>query len=124
MCLWSCKQYHFPAGAHQANPLSVPVAKEPQLHPQNVDISTVLDNEANLRGEKLEWRQSIVDLMKVLRLDPGTDARKRLALGAGYDGDTDDSWTMNIWLSSYVKEVVAAVGCDLTGWCIATKSPR
>ncbi|KAF8691088.1 hypothetical protein AX14_002819, partial [Amanita brunnescens Koide BX004] len=106
--------FTFSPGAHQANPLSVLVAKEPQLHPQNVDISTVLDNEVNLRGEKLEWRQSIVDLMKVLRLDPGTDARKRLALGAGYDGDTDDSWTMNIWLSSYVKEVVAAVGCDLT----------
>ena len=119
-CLWRYKPYCLPAGSYQANPPSVSAAMEPRTPPK-IDISAALDNQVKLRREKLDWRQSIVDLMKVLRLDPGADARKRLAIGAGYDGDMDDLTAMNIWLLSYVKDVVAAVECDLTGRCIASK---
>ena len=83
-------------------------------------MTTVLDNQVKLRREELDWHQSIVDLMKVLRLDPGADARKRLAIAAGYDGDLDDLMAMNIWLLSYMKGVVAAVECDFTGQSIAS----
>ena len=75
----------------------------------------MLDNSVKLRREKLNWRQSIVDLMKVLRLDSNLEARKRLALGLPYDGDMTDLTTMYIWMLSYVKNVVAAVGGDLSG---------
>lgn len=88
-----------------------------------MDISAVLDNAVKLRREKLNWRQSIVDLMKVLRLDSSLEARKRLALGVRYDGDMTDLTTMNIWMLSYVKDVVAAVGGDLTGLSIASTLP-
>ncbi|KAF8344821.1 hypothetical protein F5887DRAFT_969184 [Amanita rubescens] len=85
-----------------------------QLPSKNIDISIVLDNAVKLRREKLNWRQSIVDIMKVLRLDSSREPRTRLALAVGYDGDVNDSWTMNIWLLSYVKDAIAAVGGDLT----------
>ncbi len=68
-----------------------------------------------LRRENLDWRQSIVDLMKVLGLDPSLGTRKQLALGVGYDGDPAELRAMNIWLLSYVKEVVVSVGGELPG---------
>ena len=120
-CLWGYELYCLRAGAYQANPPSVSTAKGIQ-NPR--DISAALDNQVKLRHEELDWRRSIVDLMKVLRLDPGADARKRLAIGAGYDGDMDDLTAMNIWLLSCVKEAVAAAECDLTGRSIASKSLR
>ena len=120
-CLWCYKPFCLPAGAHQANLPSVFAAGELQ-NPRNIDISAALDSQVKLRREELDWRRSIVDMMKVLGLDPGSDARKRLAIGAGYDGDMDDDLTaMNIWLLSYVKEVVAVVECNLTGWSITSK---
>ena len=75
-----------------------------------VDIAKVLDdlNEAN--PETLDWRVSIVDLLKVLRLDSSLHARKELARELKYDGDTDDSAAMNIWLHNKVIELVAANG--------------
>lgn len=108
-----------PAGAYRSHPPPIPLANAAQP-PQKVDISTVLDNAVKLRRQKLNWRQSIVDLMKLLRLDFSMDSRKRLALRAGYDGDIADSTAMNIWLLSYVKDVIAAVGGDLTGSSIAS----
>ena len=75
----------------------------------------MLDNAVKVRRENLNWRQSIVDLMKVLQLDPSRETVRQLALGGGYDGDLAESRAMNIWLLSYVKEVVASVGGDLTG---------
>lgn len=76
----------------------------------NVDIAKVLDdlNEAN--PETLDWRVSIVDLLKVLRLDSSLHARRELAHELKYDGDTEDSAAMNIWLHKKVIELVAANG--------------
>jgi hypothetical protein len=76
----------------------------------NVDIAKVLDdlNEAN--PETLDWRVSIVDLLKVLRLNSSLHARKELARELKYDGDTNDTAAMNIWLHNKVIELVAANG--------------
>ncbi len=47
-------------------------------------------------GQKLNWRSSIVDLMKLLDLDSSLQARKQLAQELHYTGDTDDSAAMNV----------------------------
>src|SRR6185437_8283648 len=65
------------------------------------------------KGEKLEWRTSIVDLMKALDIDSSLAARKELAKELGYSGDTNDSATMNIWLHKQVMAKLAANGGKL-----------
>ncbi len=110
-----------PAGDYQSYPPSLS-AVNVQIPSKNVDISIVLDNAVKLRRENLNWRQSIVDIMKILRLDSSKEARTRLALAVGYDGDVNDSWTMNIWLLSYVKDAIAAAGGDLSGSSVASDS--
>ncbi len=65
------------------------------------------------RGEKLEWRTSIVDLMKALDIDSSLTARKELAKELGYTGDSNDSASMNIWLHKQVMTKLAANGGKL-----------
>ena len=60
--------------------------------------------------QKLDWRKSIVDLMKLLDLDSSLTARKELAKELGYTGDTDDSAAMNIWLHKQVMAKLAENG--------------
>jgi hypothetical protein len=67
-----------------------------------VDIVVVLDNLAAGRRERLDWRRSIVDLMKLLDLDSSLAARKDLAKELQYKGDMGDSAAMNIWLHRQV----------------------
>ena len=110
-----------PAGAYRSHLISLSATDVPRPS-KNVDISVVLDDVVKLRCENLNWRQSIVDLMKILRLDSTKEPRTRLALAVGYDGDVNDSRRMNIWLLSYVKDAIAAVGGDLTGSFIASNS--
>jgi len=62
------------------------------------------------RGVKSNWRQSIVDLMKLLDLDSGLGARKQLAQELGYTGALDGSAEMNVWLHKQVMEKLAASG--------------
>lgn len=61
-------------------------------------------------GQKLNWQTSIVDLMKLVGLDPSFANRKQLAQELGFTGDTADSATMNIWLHKTVMEKLAASG--------------
>ena len=75
-----------------------------------VDVAAVLSALAAKNKEKLDWRKSIVDLMKLLNLDSGLGARKELAKELGYTGDTNDSATMNIWLHKQVMQKLAANG--------------
>ena len=65
---------------------------------QTVDVAPILDKAVAAKGEKLEWRTSIVDLMKALDIDSSFAARKELAKELGYTGDSNDSASMNIWL--------------------------
>jgi len=69
-----------------------------------VDIAAVLDKAVKDKGQKLNWKTSIVDLMKALDLDSSLKARKELADELGYTGDKEDSAKMNIWLH---KQVIA-----------------
>jgi hypothetical protein len=80
---------------------------------QTVDVAPILDKAVTAKKEKLEWRTSIVDLMKALDIDSSLGARKELAKELGYSGDTNDSATMNIWLHKQVMTKLAANGGKL-----------
>lgn len=67
-----------------------------------VDVAAILDARVAAAGQKLDWRRSIVDLMKALGIDSSLSARKALAQELGYSGDMSDSATMNIWLHKQV----------------------
>lgn len=75
-----------------------------------VDVASILDGKAQQAGEKLNWRTSIVDLLKLLQLDSSLQSRKELAQELHYSGDTSDSAAMNIWLHKQVMNKVAANG--------------
>jgi Domain of unknown function (DUF3597) len=75
-----------------------------------VDVEAVLTNLAAQKGQKLDWRKSIVDLMKLLDLDSSLAARKELAQELNYTGDTSDSAAMNVWLHKQVMSKLAASG--------------
>jgi hypothetical protein len=76
----------------------------------DVDVANVLSGLAAKNKEKLDWKKSIVDLMKLLNLDSSLGARKQLAKEFGYTGDTNDSATMNMWLHKQVMSKLAANG--------------
>jgi hypothetical protein len=77
---------------------------------QSVDVNAVLtDLQAN-RAEQLNWRTSIVDLLKLLGLDSSLDARKELAAELRYTGNTADSAAMNVWLHKEVMHKLAENG--------------
>jgi hypothetical protein len=80
---------------------------------QSVDVAPILDKAVAAKKEKLEWRTSIVDLMKALDIDSSLTARKELAKELGYTGDTSDSASMNIWLHKQVMTKLAANGGKL-----------
>src|SRR5690242_7721609 len=80
---------------------------------QSVDVAPILDKAVAAKHEKLEWRTSIVDLMKALDIDSSLAARKELAKELGYTGDTNDSASMNVWLHKQVMAKLAANGGKL-----------
>src|SRR5262249_53052647 len=85
----------------------------------NIDVAATLDNLAKKKKEKLDWKHSIVDLMKLLDLDSSLAARKELATELNYRGDMTDSARMNIWLHKQVMMKLEANGgkvpADLKG---------
>ena len=110
-----------PAGsAPQVQP--PPTGSAPQVQPTltsatakpatqtTVDVAAVLDGLAKQKKQKLKWRTSIVDLMKLLDLDSSATARKRLAEELHYQGDMKHSAKMNIWLHKQVMIKLAENG--------------
>ena len=94
-----------PQVASSAAPQSAPpAAKSP------VDVAAIMDKLASQAKEKLEWRKSIVDLMKLLNLDSSIAARKQLAQELHYSGNMHDSASMNIWLHKQVMLKLAEHG--------------
>jgi Domain of unknown function (DUF3597) len=75
-----------------------------------VDVVAIMDNLASQATEKLDWRNSIVDLMKLINLDSSLTARKELAQELDYTGDMNDSASMNIWLHKEVMTKLAENG--------------
>ena len=103
------------AAAPQASQAAAPTSAATQGAPGTssaapVDIEQVLTGMAAKKPEKLNWQSSIVDLMKLVDLDPSLSNRKELAGELGYTGDTQDSAKMNIWLHHEVMEKLAASG--------------
>jgi len=106
-----------PAPAPQttaAQPAPTPAASTPQAAPaapaQAVDVEAVLSGIASKKGSDLNWRTSIVDLMKLLDLDSSLDNRKELATELGYTGAKDGSAEMNMWLIKAVMRELAKNG--------------
>ena len=79
-------------------------------HQQAVDIAAVLTNMVTKNPQKLHWRHSIVDPMKLVGLDGGLEARRQLAQELGYGYDAGDSAAMNIWLHKRVMRKLAENG--------------
>jgi hypothetical protein len=75
-----------------------------------IDIAPILDSAVAAKKEKLQWRTSIVDLMKALDIDSSLNARKDLAKELGYTGDTNESANMNIWLHKQVMTKLSENG--------------
>ena len=97
------------APTSQSSPSAAPSA----VPPQSVDVAAIVDKAVAAKKEKLEWRTSIVDLMKALDIDSSLAARKELAKELGYTGDTNDSASMNVWLHKQVMAKLAANGGKL-----------
>ena len=91
-----------PAGGAAAAPGASPATAPASAPMSNVDVEAVLTKLAAESKEKLDWRKSIVDLMKLLKLDSSFGARKELAKELGYTGDKSDTASMNIWLHKQV----------------------
>jgi hypothetical protein len=108
-----------PSGSASAAPSSRPgcgsaaqagTAAQPSPPLQPVDVEAVLRDLASKKREQLNWRQSIVDLMKLLDLDSSLTARKELAKELHYTGALDGSAEMNIWLHKQVMTKLAENG--------------
>ena len=106
------KETETPAPAGTTTPGSAPAAPAPAAPapaPQ-VDVGAILDGLAAKSSERLDWKRSIVDLMKLVGMDSSLGARKELAKDLGYSGDMSDSASMNIWLHSAVMKKIAENG--------------
>jgi len=111
-----------PAAPPQPAPTSTPVqphvtaaaATAPQPAPA-VDVAGILDFMNDQRDQKLNWRTSIVDLMKLCGMESSLAERKELADELGYTGDKSDSATMNIWLHKQVIQKIIDNGGQLPG---------
>jgi uncharacterized protein DUF3597 len=97
-----------PVSAATAAPAATP---DPAAVPvQTVDVTAILDGLAAKNSEKLDWKKSIVDLLKLLDMDSSVPARKQLATELLYPGDENDSATMNVWLHKQVLRELSEHG--------------
>ncbi len=100
-----------PAPTHPQTTTASPTPAQPAAPAQPVDVEAALTGIAHGKGDpKLNWRTSIVDLMKLLDLDSSLDNRKELATELGYSGAKDGSAEMNIWLHKAVMQQLARSG--------------
>ncbi|MFL9926248.1 DUF3597 domain-containing protein [Herbaspirillum lusitanum] len=83
---------------------AAPAAIEP------VDVAAILVAMSQKNSQSLNWRSSIVDLLKLLGLDSSLEARKALAAELHYSGNSADSAAMNIWLHQQVMRKLAENG--------------
>jgi hypothetical protein len=87
-----------PAGSTAAKPIP------------KADVEAILAKLDDEQDEDYDWKSSIVDLMKLLKLDSGLGARKQLAKELGYTGALDGSAEMNVWLHKQVMTKLAETG--------------
>jgi hypothetical protein len=99
-----------PAQPASAPAQSAPAAAAAAPPTSPVDVAAIMDDLAGKATQTLDWRKSIVDLMKLINLDSSLTARKELAQELHYSGDMNDSATMNIWLHKQVMVMLAENG--------------
>lgn len=79
----------------------------------SVDVDAVLAGLAAKAGQPLNWKESIVDLLKLLGMDSSLEARRQLATELHYSGDQHDSAAMNVWLIKEVRKKLTENGGKL-----------
>lgn len=109
-----------PTAAAQAAPSASPSSASPTPAPQtasttaapaaNVDVGSILDAAVKKSGQKLDWKHSIVDLMKALGMDATLEERKELAAELDYQGDLHDSVKMNTFLHKALLQKLSQNG--------------
>ena len=100
-----------PTPTPAASPAAAPTAPPPPKPVAVVDVVAQLEQRAAANPQKLNWRTSIVDLLKLLEIDSSFAARKELATELGCPADLmGDSAKMNIWLHKTVLAQIAANG--------------
>jgi hypothetical protein len=90
------------AGTSAGSAAAKPISK--------ADVEAILAKLDEEQDEDYDWKRSIVDLMKLLKLDSGLGARKQLAKELGYTGALDGSAEMNVWLHKQVMTKLAETG--------------
>jgi hypothetical protein len=98
------------APASAAPGYAAPPTPPPVATGEPVDVEAVLNGLAAQNPQRLDWRHSIVDLMKLLDLDSSLPARKELAQELGYGGALNGSAEMNLWLHRAVMRRLAENG--------------
>jgi len=99
--------------AAPAAPTSSPTAGAPAATGKpmsRAELEALIKKNASEQSEDLNWRESIVDLMKLFKLDSSLGARKELAKELGYTGALDGSAEMNVWLHRQVMTKLAETG--------------
>jgi hypothetical protein len=101
-----------PAAA--AKPGTAPAAPPPPKPVALVDVVAQLEKRAAENPQKLNWRTSIVDLLKLLDIDSSFAARKELAAELNCPAELmGDSAKMNVWLHKTVLARIAANGGNI-----------
>jgi len=111
----SVKAQPAPQAQAQAQPTAMPQMQQqsaqPNVQQQQVDVEAVLKQISQEKGNAhLNYDSSIVDLMKLLDLDPSLSNREQLATELGYTGEKNGSAEMNIWLHKAVMQELAKNG--------------
>ena len=99
-----------PSAQSPSPPAQAASPTQPVASAASVDVAAIMDGLAAKSNERLDWRRSIVDLMKLINLDSSLAARKELAQELNYPGDMNDSASMNIWLHKQVMTKLAENG--------------
>ena len=103
-----------PAPAPTSAPQAAPVENPPVVAISAVDVVAKLESLAASNPQKLNWKVSIVDLLKLLSLDSSLEARKELATELECPKEKmDDSAQMNIWLHKTVLQKLADNGGNI-----------
>jgi hypothetical protein len=90
--------------------VAAPASAGPAVSTAVVDVAAILEGLAAKNPQKLNWKTSIVDLMKLVGMDSSLAQRKALAQELGYTGSMQDTATMNIWLHQQVLQKLADNG--------------
>jgi hypothetical protein len=93
-----------------AKPADIEQAQEPTARMTEVDVTAQLDRAVAAEGQDLNWRSSVVDLMKAVGMDASLDERRDLAREPNYTGDTNDTASMNIFLHRAIMRRLAENG--------------